>query len=58
MSRPSLSSSEPKYDAFDRDNQGKFMQAKSQLNISEAVKEGKVQTIIIPSNMTSLMLNK
>jgi hypothetical protein len=28
------------------------------LNISEAVKEGKVQTIIIPSNMTSLMLNK
>jgi regulator of protease activity HflC (stomatin/prohibitin superfamily) len=35
-----------------------YMQAKSQLNISEAVKEGKVQTIIIPSNMTSLMLNK
>jgi regulator of protease activity HflC (stomatin/prohibitin superfamily) len=43
-------------------NQGnasiQYMQAKAQLNISEAVKEGKVQTIIIPSNMTSLMLNK
>jgi hypothetical protein len=35
-----------------------YMQAKSQLNISEAVLAGKVQTIIIPSNMTSLMLNK
>lgn len=35
-----------------------YMQAKSQLNISEAVKEGKVQTIIVPSNMTSLMINK
>lgn len=35
-----------------------YMQAKSQLNISEAVMAGKVQTIIIPSNMTSLMLNK
>jgi regulator of protease activity HflC (stomatin/prohibitin superfamily) len=43
-------------------NQGsasiQYMQAKAQLNISEAVKEGKVQTIIIPSNMTSLMVNK
>lgn len=35
-----------------------FMQAQASLNISEAVKEGKVQTIIIPSNMTSLMINK
>ena len=35
-----------------------YMQAKAQLNISEAVKDGQVQTIIIPSNMTSLMLNK
>jgi len=43
-------------------NQGnasiQYMQAKAQLNISEAVKDGKVQTIIIPSNMTSLMVNK
>lgn len=35
-----------------------YMQAKAQLNISEAVLAGKVQTIIVPSNMTSLMLNK
>jgi len=35
-----------------------FMQAQAQLTIAEAVKAGKVQTIIIPSNMTSLMLNK
>lgn len=31
-----------------------YMQAQAQLNISEAVKEGKVNTIIIPSNMTAL----
>lgn len=31
-----------------------FMQAQAQLNISEAVKAGKVQTIIIPSNLTML----
>lgn len=35
-----------------------FMNAQASLNISEAVKAGKVQTIIIPSNMTSLMINK
>lgn len=31
-----------------------YMQAQAQLNISEAVKNGKVQTIIIPSNLTML----
>jgi hypothetical protein len=31
-----------------------FMQAQATLNISEAVKAGKVQTIIIPSNLTML----
>jgi len=31
-----------------------FMQAQAQLNISEAVKAGKVQTIIIPSNLSML----
>lgn len=39
-------------------NSIQFMQAQASLNISEAVKAGKVQTIIIPSNMTSLMINK
>jgi regulator of protease activity HflC (stomatin/prohibitin superfamily) len=31
-----------------------FMKAQAELNISEAVKNGKVQTIIIPSNLTML----
>lgn len=31
-----------------------FMRAQAELNISEAVKQGKVQTIIIPSNLTML----
>jgi regulator of protease activity HflC (stomatin/prohibitin superfamily) len=31
-----------------------FMRAQAELNISEAVKNGKVQTIIIPSNLTML----
>jgi len=31
-----------------------YMQAQAQLNISQAVLAGKVQTIIIPSNMTAL----
>lgn len=35
-----------------------YMQAQATLNISEAVKDGKVHTIIIPSNMTGLMINK
>ena len=35
-----------------------YMNAQAALNISEGVKEGKVQTIIIPSNMTGLMINK
>jgi len=35
-----------------------YMNAQATLNISEGVKNGKVQTIIVPSNMTGLMLNK
>jgi hypothetical protein len=31
-----------------------YMQAQSQMMIAEAVKNGKVQTIIIPSNLTAL----
>ena len=35
-----------------------YMEAQAKVTIAEAVKAGKVQTIIIPSNMTSLMLSK
>ncbi len=35
-----------------------FMNATAALNISEGVKAGKVQTIIVPSNMTGLMIGK
>ena len=35
-----------------------FMNAQAALNISEGIKNGKVQTIIVPSNMTGLMINK
>lgn len=35
-----------------------YIQAQAMLNISEGVKTGRVNTIIIPSNMTGLMLNK
>ncbi len=35
-----------------------FMQAQAMLNISEGIKEGKVQTIVVPSNFTGLMMNK
>lgn len=41
------------------DNSGQsiaYMQAQSQMIIAQAIREGKVQTIIVPSNMTSLML--
>jgi len=31
-----------------------FMRAQAELNISEGIKSGKVQTIIVPSNMTAL----
>lgn len=44
------------------DNSGQsiaYMQAQAQLTIAQAVREGKVQTIIIPSNLTALgNLNK
>ena len=35
-----------------------YMNAQAALNISEGVKNGRVQTIIVPSNMTGLMINK
>ena len=35
-----------------------FMNAQAALNISEGIKLGRVQTIIVPSNFTGLMLNK
>lgn len=35
-----------------------YMQAQAMMNISEGIKNGKVQTIVVPSNMTGLMINK
>ncbi len=35
-----------------------FMQAQAMLNISEGIKNGKVQTIVVPSNFTALMTTK
>ena len=35
-----------------------FMQAQAMLNISEGIKAGKVQTIVVPSNFNALMMNK
>jgi regulator of protease activity HflC (stomatin/prohibitin superfamily) len=35
-----------------------FMQAQAALNISEGIKNGKVQTIVVPSNFNALMLGK
>lgn len=35
-----------------------YMKAQAALNISEGVKNGKVQTIIVPSTFTGLMMNK
>jgi regulator of protease activity HflC (stomatin/prohibitin superfamily) len=35
-----------------------FMQAQAMLNISEGIKTGKVQTIVVPSNFNALMLPK
>lgn len=43
-------------------NQGaqsiQYMNAQAALNISEGIKNGKVQTIVVPSNMTGLMIGK
>jgi hypothetical protein len=39
-------------------NSIKFMEAQAMLNISEGIKNGKVQTIVVPSNFTALMMNK
>lgn len=35
-----------------------YMEAQAKMKIAEAIANGKVQTIIVPSNMTSLMINK
>jgi len=35
-----------------------YMQAQAMLNISEGIKQGKVQTIVVPSNFNALMMNK
>jgi regulator of protease activity HflC (stomatin/prohibitin superfamily) len=35
-----------------------FMQAQAMLNISEGIKNGQVQTIVVPSNFNALMLGK
>lgn len=35
-----------------------FMQAQAMLNISEGIKAGQVQTIVVPSNFNALMMNK
>jgi regulator of protease activity HflC (stomatin/prohibitin superfamily) len=35
-----------------------FMQAQAALNISEGIKNSKVQTIVVPANFNALMLNK
>ena len=35
-----------------------FMQAQAMLNISEGIKNGKVQTIVVPSNFNALMMTK
>jgi len=35
-----------------------YMQAQAALNISEGIKDGKVQTIVVPANFNALMLNK
>jgi len=35
-----------------------YMKAQAALNISEGIKNGKVQTIVVPSNFNALMLNK
>jgi hypothetical protein len=34
------------------------MQAQAMLNVSEGIKNGKVQTIVVPANFNALMLNK
>jgi hypothetical protein len=36
----------------------KFMEAQAMLNISEGIKNGQVQTIVVPSNFNALMMNK
>jgi lipopolysaccharide export LptBFGC system permease protein LptF len=35
-----------------------YMQAQAMMNISEGIKNGRVQTIVVPANFNALMLNK
>ena len=35
-----------------------YMQAQAMMNISEGIKNGKVQTIVVPANFNALMMNK
>jgi hypothetical protein len=35
-----------------------FMQVQAALNISEGIKNGKVQTIVVPANFNALMMPK
>ena len=35
-----------------------YMQAQAALNISEGIKNGKVQTIVVPANFNALMMGK
>lgn len=44
--------------ASNSSNSIKFMEAQAMLNISEGIKNGKVQTIVVPSNFTALMTSK
>jgi hypothetical protein len=34
------------------------MQAQAMINISEGIKQGKVQTIVVPANFNALMMTK
>jgi len=35
-----------------------YIQAQAALNISEGIKNGKVQTIVVPANFNALMMGK
>jgi len=35
-----------------------YMQAQAMMNISEGIKQGKVQTIVVPANFNALMMTK
>jgi hypothetical protein len=35
-----------------------YMQAQAMMNISEGIKNGRVQTIVVPANFNALMMQK